>query len=132
MAPRFTEVFAAIGANDYPATVNFYRTLFGREPDERVRATYVAFRLPGLHLGIFEPRPQNRPDFANPAESQGHGSLNLVLSVPDADQARSALAALNPARPPGLIQPTRDGREFYAYDPEGNRLIVVERAGALT
>jgi predicted enzyme related to lactoylglutathione lyase len=120
-----TEVFAAIGANDYSATVDFYRRLFGREPDERSRDIYVAFHLPGLHLGIFEPRASNRPEFLNPAD--GHSSLNLVLRVPHVEQARTELAALNPVRPPGPIQPTNYGREFYAYDPEGNRLIVVER-----
>lgn len=128
MPVEFTEAFAAIGANDFPATVDFYRTLFAREPDERVRDVYVGFRLPGLHLGIFAPRAENRPDFANPSDLRG--SLSLVLRVPDVDRARKKLEALNPARPPGPIQPGSHGREFYAYDPEGNRLIVVERTSA--
>jgi hypothetical protein len=47
--------------------------------------------------------------------------------VPDVDQARTELEALNPSRRPGPIQPTSHGRESYAYDPEGNRIVVVER-----
>lgn len=128
MPVPYTEVFAAIGANDYPATVAFYGALFGREPDERIRDIYVAFRLPGLHLGIFAPRASNRPDFANPADLRG--GLSLVMRVPDVDQARAAVSALNATHPPGPIQPTNHGREFYAYDPEGNRIIVVEHTPA--
>ena len=129
MPVPFTEVFAAIGANDFPATVAFYRALFGREPDERIRDIYVAFRLPGLHLGLFAPRESNRSHFENPAGLRG--GLSLVMRVPDVDQARAELAALNPVRPPGEIQPTSHGREFYAYDPEGNRIIVVERTATV-
>lgn len=126
MSIQYTEVFATIGANDFSATVDFYRALFAREPDEKVRDIYVAFRLPGLHLGIFDPRESDRQHFENP--SYLRGGLSLVIRVPDVDRARTELESLNTARPPGPIQPTRHGREFYGYDPEGNRLIVVERS----
>lgn len=125
MPLQYIEAFAAIGANDYAATVDFYRKVLDREPDERIRDIYVAFHLPGLRLGIFEPRTSNRPEFVNPPD--GRSSLNLVLRVPNVDQARAVLAILNPARPPEEIRQTNHGRECYAYDPEGNRLILVER-----
>jgi len=123
-ALQFTEAFTAIGASQFTATVDFYRTLFGREPDEFIGGRYVAFRMTGLHLGIFEPRLDNRPEFINSADLRGR--LSLVLRVPDLDLARRQLASLTPARPPSPIQSTKHGREFFAYDPEGNRLIVVE------
>jgi catechol 2,3-dioxygenase-like lactoylglutathione lyase family enzyme len=128
MQLEYTEAFAAIGANHYAETVDFYRAVFGREPDERIRDIYVAFHLPGLKLGIFEPRAENRPEFENPTDA--HSSLNLVLRVPSVERARAELAARRPRRPPGEICDTNHGREFYAYDPEGNRLILVERTSA--
>jgi len=123
-ALQFTEAFAAIGASQFTATVGFYRTLFARDPDEFIGGSYVAFRMPGLHLGIFEPRQDNRPEFINSADLRG--GLSLVLRVPDLDLAHKQLETLTPARPPRPIQSTKHGREFFAYDPEGNRLIVVE------
>lgn len=130
MAIAYTEAFIAIGASDFPAVVDFYRRLFGREPDERIRDVYAAFRPPGLHLGIFAPNGANRSEFANPPGVGG--GLSLVLGVADVDRARQELAALNPLRPPGPIESTRHGREFYAYDPDGNRVIVVERPPRVT
>ena len=125
MAVEYTDVFAAIGAAHFAATVDFYRKLFNREPDERIGDIYVAFRLPGLHLGIFEPSAQNRQEFENHVDL--HSGLNLVLQVPTAEKARAELQALHGLHESGEIRETKHGREFCAYDPEGNRLIVVER-----
>ncbi|HRP08322.1 MAG TPA: VOC family protein [Gemmatimonadales bacterium] len=114
-------VFAAIAAGDLAVSVEFYRSLLGREPDLKTRDIYVEFHLPGLRLGIFSPRESHRDEFAGAS-----GALSLVLAVPDIEQAHAEFSARNSARRPGPLVDASYGREFYGYDPDGNRLIVVE------
>jgi predicted enzyme related to lactoylglutathione lyase len=123
MAIDFAEAWAAIGAEEFAATVDFYSALFGREPDSRIRDIYVEFRLPQLRLGIFRPRQGHEAEFRNsPEKSSG---LNLVLRVKDLDLALSQWTHLG-APPPDKITPITGGREAYAYDPCGNRILLVE------
>lgn len=123
MAIDFAEAWVAIGAEEFAATVDFYSALFGREPDVRVRDIYVEFRLPQLRLGIFRPRQGHEAEFRNPpGKSCG---LNMVLRVKDLDLALSQWAHLG-VPPPDKITPISGGREAYAYDPCGNRILLVE------
>ncbi|WP_337175665.1 VOC family protein [Paludisphaera sp.] len=125
MGIDFTGAFAAIGAEDFARAVAFYGALFGREPDERIRDSYAAFHLPALRLAIFRPRAGGADDFRNPSDRRT--ALNLVLEVPDLGRAVAEIERLG-----GTVAPPFDaphGREAYAYDPDGNRLILVERVG---
>ncbi|OJW03495.1 MAG: hypothetical protein BGO49_11605 [Planctomycetales bacterium 71-10] len=126
MAIEFTGAFAAIGAEDFARAVAFYAAFLGREPDGRIRDSYAEFRLPTLRLAIFRPRAGGADDFRNPPGSRA--GLNLVLEVVDLARAAAEVERLGGASSPPFDAP--HGREAYAHDPDGNRLILVERAGS--
>ena len=125
MAIDCTDAFVAIGSEDFERSVAFYAAALGRRPDERVGDTYAVFRLPGLRLGIFRPRPGDVAGFRNPGPTRG--GLSLVLQVASVAEAAAELARLN-APPPGPAREVAGGREIHAQDLDGNRLILVERA----
>lgn len=117
------EATAAIGAEDFSRSVAFYTAFLGREPDHRIGDGHAEFRLPGLRLEIFRPRAGGADDFRNlPGRRLG---LGLVFRVVDLPRVIAEVERLG-----GSVTPTFDaphGRECYAYDPDGNRLILVER-----
>jgi predicted enzyme related to lactoylglutathione lyase len=125
MAIDFIGAFAAIGAEDFTRAVAFYGAILGREPDEQIRGSYAAFHLPTLRLAIFRPRAGGADDFRNPPGR--HVGLSLVLEVADLGRAVAEVERLGGSAAPPFDTP--HGREAYAYDPDGNRLILVERRG---
>jgi hypothetical protein len=86
----------------------------------------VAFHLPGLRLALFKPRATHTAFFRNPPDQRS--GLSLVLRVPNVEQAAAELTGLGAPAPSPVIQ-TSLGREVYGYDLDGNRLILVQRAG---
>lgn len=120
MAADATGAFAAIGAEAFERSVAFYEALLGRVPDERIGDGYAAFHLPGLRLGIFRPRATGVEEFRGAA-----GGLSLVMPVEDVEQAAAEIDRLGGTSSPPFDTP--HGREAYAYDPDGNRLILVAR-----
>ncbi len=126
MAIESTGALAAIGAEDFARAVAFYAGLLGREPDERIRDAYAAFHLPGLRLAIFRPRAGGADDFRNPPGRRA--GLNLVLEVADVPRAAVEVERLGGSSTAPFETP--HGREAYAYDPDGNRLILVRRTEA--
>jgi len=97
----------------------FYVGLLGRQPDAIVGEQYAEFQLPGLRLGIFKPKNSHAGEF----ESKSSGSMSLCLEVDDLERAIAHLRTLGYA-PAGEIIGASHGREIYAYDPQGNRLIL--------
>jgi predicted enzyme related to lactoylglutathione lyase len=81
---------------------------------------YAEFELPGLRLGIFQPKADHRKEFSGQA-----GSMSLCLEVKQLEAAVERLTELG-CPPPGTIITAAHGREIYAYDPAGNRLILHE------
>ena len=124
MSIDYTEVFVAIGSENFDKTVAFYVAVLGREPDERTRDIHVAFHLPGLRLAVFKPRAAHTAFFRNPPDR--HSGLSLVLRVPNVERAAAELTRLGAPSPSPVIE-TSLGREVYGYDPDGNRLILVQR-----
>ncbi|WP_165251030.1 VOC family protein [Paludisphaera soli] len=122
MAIEFDETFAAIGSEDFGRALAFYSAILGREPDERLGDGYAAFRLPGLRLGIFRPKRGGAADFANPPGRRA--GLNLVFRVASLDRALAEVEGAGGSATSAFA--TSHGREAYAYDPDGNRLILVE------
>ena len=114
-----TEVFASIASSDVPRSVAFYRQFFGREPVAAIADRYAEFRLPGLRLAIFKPSETHRTEFDR---SAGAG-LSVCVEVSDLEAAIERLSAIG-YPPPGEIVVASHGREIYAYDPDGNRLIL--------
>ncbi len=115
------EVFIALSSAQVSRQVRFYQALFGIEPVPS-SSIYAEFRLPGLWLAIFSPKAENAAEFA----AASSGPMSLCLEVSDLAGAIAHLITLG-YPPPGSIMHTSHGQEIYAYDPDGNRLILHQR-----
>jgi predicted enzyme related to lactoylglutathione lyase len=111
--------FLTLAATDFKLLVQFYQRLLGREPIAYIADTYGEFQLPGLRLGIFCPKASHQREFAN---SRGSG-MSLCLEVANLETAIAHLTEMG-YPPPGEIQTASHGQETYAYDAEGNRIIL--------
>ena len=112
------EVFVVIASQQINRQVAFYSQLLSISPKPNT-ATYAEFRLAGLRLAIFTPDEQNAAEFAGLSS----GPMSLCLEVRDLMGAIAHLKNIGHA-PPGDIMHTSHGQEIYAYDPDGNRLIL--------
>ncbi len=112
------EAFAALASTQLNRQVDFYRAFLAVEPVP-LTPTYAEFRLPGLRLALFTPKATHSEEFSHSAGSP----LSLCLEVKDLGGAIARLQALS-YPPPGEIMHTSHGQEIYAYDPDGNRLIL--------
>ena len=120
-APDFYScAWVTIAATDWITVVEFYQKFLDCLPDRLIPGIYAEFVLVGgLRLGIFYPNTKNASEFARAAGS----GLSLCLEVSDLEEAIARLQKLGHA-PPGEIVTASHGREIYAYDPAGNRLIL--------
>jgi len=118
---RITEVFTAIASLDLNRSVGFYQGFFESAPVVCHSDRYAEFHLPGLRLAIFCPNLAHRSEFDDPARS----AMSLCVEVADLGGAIARLGAIG-YPPPGEILTASHGREIYAYDPDGNRLILHE------
>lgn len=93
---------------------------------------YAEFELPGLRLGIFRPKEKegegeviqnSKLKIQNSLRERGMG---LCLEVEDLEAAIAHLTDLG-YPPKGKILIASHGREIYAYDPEGNWLILYKK-----
>lgn len=114
-----TDAFITLASTDIKELVLFYTQLLGQEPKQYTPNIYAEFQLPGLRLGIFKPKQSNESEFENSAK----GGMSLCLEVRDLQAAIAHLATLG-YPPPEEIVTASHGREIYAYDPNGNRLIL--------
>lgn len=115
----YQNAFLTIGTTELTKLVDFYCQLFNQQPQTYLPQVYAEFQLQGLRLGIFQPKEDHRQEFIH-----GHGStMSLCLEVDNLEEAVALLTTLGYA-PPGTILDTSHGREIYAYDPMGNRLIL--------
>lgn len=104
---------------DSEKLVAFYRQFLQLEPQPFIPNVYAEFQLAGLRLGIFQPKPSHIEEFSN----SDRAGMSLCLEVLDLEAAIAHLTALG-YPPPGEIVTASHGREIYAYDPAGNRLIL--------
>jgi hypothetical protein len=116
-----TSIFVALADLDGHTLTHFYRALFVQEPTIDIPNVYAEFDLLGVRLGLFKPQNTHRTEF----ESLSSGSLSLCIEVERLEVAIAHLTTLG-YPPPGTIQSASHGREIYAYDPQGNRLILHE------
>ncbi len=114
-----TDALVTLSAVNLAALVNFYTNLLGQAPTAHIPNVYAEFQLPGLRLGIFRPKATHQQEFENSDKS----GMSLCLEVSDLESAIAHLTNLG-YPPPGEILTASHGREIYAYDPEGNRLIL--------
>lgn len=119
MTFQYTDAFVTLAAADAEILVRFYRQLLHQEPKPYILHVYAEFQLTGLRLGIFQPKPTHLEEFANSMRS----GMSLCLEVDHLEDAIAHLTRIG-YPPPGEITTASHGREIYAYDPMGNRLIL--------
>jgi len=120
MVLHISDVFVTLVDPDGETLMGFYSLLFGA-PSVHVPKVYTEFRLPGLRLGLFKPQKSHTAEFSGRL-----GGMSLCVEVVDLEEAIAQFAALG-CSPPGEITIASHGREIYAYDPLGNRLILHEQ-----
>ncbi len=119
MVLQCSTAFVTLASVDIDNLVLFYTLLLMQEPKPYIPNVYAEFQLPGLRLAIFKPKETNQSEFENAVKS----GMSLCLEVNDLEDAIAHLTALG-YPPPGNILMASHGREIYAYDPAGNRLIL--------
>jgi len=116
---QYKTAFLTIASQNFETLVNFYKTLFEQMPKPYLPNKYAEFQLEGgLTLGIFQPKA--------PALTVGQpekSAMSLCIEVSNLDSAIAQLSALG-YPPPGEVVTASHGKETYAYDPDGNRLIL--------
>lgn len=118
MKPNYLDIFVAISTDKIEILVDFYRQLLSQEPLVYRPSVYAEFQLEQLRIGIFKPKAESQTEFSN-----HNSSLSLCLEVADLTQAIAHITDLG-YPPPGAIIEASHGKEIYAYDPGGNRLIL--------
>ena len=115
---NYSNIFIAISTADIQTLVQFYSQFLQTQPTIYRPSIYAEFQLGKLRLGIFKPKLENQSEFDN-----HNSSISLCLEVEDLEQAICWVSEIG-YPPPGEIIEASHGREIYAYDPEGNRLIL--------
>jgi predicted enzyme related to lactoylglutathione lyase len=115
----FTDAFVTIASTNFDLIVKFYSQLFDCEARSYRPGVYAEFAICGLRLGIFKPKSTN---LTNQSEPHNKG-MSICLEVTNLEQAIDKLSQLD-YPPPGDIITASHGREIYAYDPDGNCLIL--------
>jgi hypothetical protein len=116
-----TALFVALSDLDGHTLTRFYQALLEEDPVVDIPDVYAEFVLSGMRIGLFKPSNTHRTEFT----SLSSGSMSLCIEVESIESAIAHLTSLG-YPPPGEIQHTSHGREIYAYDPQGNRLILHE------
>ncbi|WP_066377530.1 MULTISPECIES: VOC family protein [unclassified Anabaena] len=119
MSFQCTGAIVTIATFNLDQLVNFYSNLLTENPINVIPNVYAEFQMAGLKLGIFRPKNRDNAEFQNAAASK----MSLCLEVSDLEAAIAHLVNLG-YPPPGEIAIASHGREIYAYDPDGNRLIL--------
>ncbi|NEO31975.1 MAG: VOC family protein [Symploca sp. SIO3C6] len=119
MTFQFHDAFVTIAVADTETLVKFYTQLLEQKPKPYLHTIYAEFQLSGLRLGIFKPKDEHHSEFDNCVDA----AMSLCLEVDNLEEAIAHLTSLG-YPPPGEIIVASHGREIYAYDPAGNRLIL--------
>ncbi|HYX16305.1 MAG TPA: VOC family protein [Nostoc sp.] len=119
MVFQYTNAFVTIASVNCENLVNFYTKLLEQKPVILIPNVYAEFNLVSMRLGIFKPKNINESEFEAIAKSK----ISLCLEVSNLEDAIAHLTALG-YPPPGDISIASHGREIYAYDPDGNRIIL--------
>jgi predicted enzyme related to lactoylglutathione lyase len=116
------EAFVALATSNLNELTKFYEALLQTSPTAFVANRYAEFAIAGLKLGLFQPQADHETEFDQPARA----AMSLCFEVADLEGAIAHLTQLGQV-PPDTITQTSHGHEVYAYDPDGNRLILHQR-----
>jgi hypothetical protein len=116
---QYNNVIVTIATVNFDSIVSFYIQLLEQKPKKLIPQIYAEFQIASLILGIFRPKPANELEFVTNIQSP----LSLCLEVNNLETSISHLTSLG-YPPPGTISTASHGEEIYAYDPDGNRLIL--------
>jgi len=119
MSIKYSHVFVTLATTNLEQLVSFYQQLLGQDPSVSIPQVYAEFKFEGLRLGIFQPKDTHQTEFSQAAGSK----MSLCLEVADIENAIAHLSHLG-YPPPGQVITASHGKEIYAYDPDGNRLIL--------
>ncbi|MFB2769158.1 VOC family protein [Pelatocladus sp. BLCC-F211] len=114
-----TDALVTLASFEFERLVSFYTNFFNQKPEAIISNVYAEFQLPSLKLGIFKPKQTHYLEFERSTKSK----ISLCLEVSNLEDAITHLSVLG-YPPPGEIITASHGREIYAYDPDGNRLIL--------
>jgi predicted enzyme related to lactoylglutathione lyase len=117
----FRSSLVTIATTSFDEVVDFYRQFLDREPVSYRDRVYAEFTAGGLRLGIFYPHRSHLPEF----EHSHLAKMSICWEVSDLEAALDRLRKMG-YQPPGEIINASHGREIYAYDPDGNRMIIHE------
>ncbi|MBE9213254.1 VOC family protein [Plectonema cf. radiosum LEGE 06105] len=119
MSFQYTNAFVAIATVNLEKLVDFYLKFLSQNPTNYIPNVYAEFELSSLKLGIFQPKLSHTSEFNDSFRSY----MSLCLEVNDLESVMYHLEKLG--HPPfGEIINTSHGREIYAYDIDGNRIIL--------
>jgi catechol 2,3-dioxygenase-like lactoylglutathione lyase family enzyme len=132
MVFQYTNAFVTIASVNCEELVSFYTKLLEQKPVLLIPNIYAEFNLIGMRLGIFKPKNSNESEFEAISNEKlfyvyAKSKISLCLEVSNLEDAIAHLTALG-YPPPGNISVASHGREIYAYDPDGNRLILHQAA----
>ncbi|MGD1871535.1 MAG: VOC family protein [Mastigocoleus sp.] len=113
------DAFVAIASENIDILVDFYRQFFDQQPSKFIPKIYAEFHLQGLKIGIFKPSSAHLSEFQSSSKSK----MSLCLEVDNLENAIAHVMDLG-YPPSGEIITASHGREVYAFDPEGNRIIL--------
>lgn len=114
----YTDAFVTLAASEFDYIVEFYTQLLGQNPAKFIPNVYAEFQLSSLKLGIFQPKKTSKAEF-----DQVSSKMSLCLEVRNLEDAIAHLTDLGYPPPQEIIYASH-GREVYAYDPDGNRIIL--------
>lgn len=117
---KIDKAWTTIAAVEFDRSVTFYRHLFQQEPQRFAPGKYAEFETTGIRLGIYRPTMEESPE---KAPITLFPAVSLCVQIEDLDKA---IADLEPEAHVGEIRSVSHGREAYAYDPDGNRIILYE------
>jgi predicted enzyme related to lactoylglutathione lyase len=119
MSFSYQDALVTIATLNLDKLANFYTNLFTQKPISFIPNVYAEFQLTGIRVGIFQPKKTYESEFQHSATSK----MSMCLEVNNLEDAIAHLTDLG-YPPPGEIAIASHGREIYAYDPDGNRLIL--------
>jgi predicted enzyme related to lactoylglutathione lyase len=118
---KYRDMFVVFASTNIAELTSFYTDILGQAPKKYIPDTYTEFQLTGIKLGIFQPKLEHEFEFSN----SNHSKMSLCLEVENLEGAIAYLRKLG-CNISKEITIASHGREIYAYDPDGNRIILHE------